>query len=333
MDIKDYIKDLLLKHEGLVIPDLGGFVSEYEPAAFDVNESKFLPPTKKLYFKPEFSFEDSVFADYIAKKENINLEDAKKKISEFAIHVKKEFKKGLSIDIKDVGVLSQTKKGVILFEQDKNLNLLTESFGLKSVKIKPLSEKTISKQLFTEKKPRKSFKKPILLVSAVIVIIALVFLAGIITEGFSEFSFFSSIFSSKKGYDNQQEVLSTKSIEYLDSIAKADSIKASINKILDVTTVKKDALFYTEQKKEQEFAKTVYVKFDIIAGSFQSLNKAEIFCKELNKKGYKTEIIESDSKLFRISIATFTSEEQALKELYRLRASSEIKQVWILKSN
>ncbi|MCK7532976.1 MAG: hypothetical protein MZV63_19060 [Marinilabiliales bacterium] len=74
---------------------------------------------------------------------------------------------------------------------------------------------------------------------------------------------------------SQQETLTTKSVEYLDSIAQADSIKASINKTIDVTTVKKDAPFYTDQKKEAEIAtKPTYTEFNIIAGSFQSRNKA-----------------------------------------------------------
>lgn len=68
MDLTIYIKELLLQNKGLIIPGFGGFVAEYEPASFDVNENKFLPPTKKLLFKSEYSFNDTVFAEYIEKK-------------------------------------------------------------------------------------------------------------------------------------------------------------------------------------------------------------------------------------------------------------------------
>lgn len=196
-----------------------------------------------------------------------------------------------------------------------------------------MSEKAPTKSKTEVNTHKRSLKKPLFIGASLIIIVTLVLLTWTFTDGFSEFDSFSSMFKAKNETTIQQETLTTKSIEYLDSIAQADSIKASINKTIDVTTIKKDALFYTTQKKEQEITKPIYTKFNIIAGSFQSRNKAEIFSKELNKKGFTTEIIESENNLFRISIASFTSEQLALQELYKLRANSEIKQVWILKSN
>jgi hypothetical protein len=288
MDLKIYIKELLLQNEGLVIPGFGGFVSEYEPASFDVNQNKFLPPTKKLLFKSEYSFNDTVFAEYIEKKENSNKDDATKKIDEFVSQIKNDLKKGAPFVITNVGTLTQSIKGEIHFEQDKNFNLLTDSFGLKSINIKPLSEKAPTKSKTEVITHKRSLKKPLFIGASLIIIMALVLYTWTITEGFTDYNNFSSLFRAKSETIVQQEMLTTKSVEYLDSIAQADSIKASINKTIDVTTVKKDALFYTTQKKEQEIAKPIYTKFNIIAGSFQSRNKAEIFSKELNKKGFTT---------------------------------------------
>lgn len=331
MDIKDYIKDFLLLNDGIVIPGFGGFVSEYVSSVFDISENKFLPPTKKLFFKPEFSFDDTKLAEFISEKEGIDQESAKKKISEFVLQIKSDLKKN-PIIIKDIGVLSQSEKGIIVFEQDRNVNMLTESFGLISFKTKPLSEKKEPKQEIKIRKEKKSLKKLLLITSSIVVVFALLFLTWNFTQGFTEFNFISSMFSTNDETIDLQEA-TTKSVEYLDSIAQADSIKANINKTIDVTTGKKEALFYTDQEKDSEAKQPEFSKFYIIAGSFQSLNKAEIFCKELNKKGFATEIIHSENNLYRISIASYSSEGVALKELYDLRANSEIKQVWILKSN
>lgn len=332
MDIKKYIKDFLLLNDGIVIPGFGGFISEYESAVFDISENKFLPPSKKLVFKPEFSFDDNKLAEFISHKEGIDKETAKKEIIQFVLQVKSDLSKKSTVSIKDIGVLTQSAKGDIVFEQDRNVNILTESFGLKSVKINPISEKKESKQEIKIKNQKRSLKKPLLIAASFIVIMALLLFTWNYTEGFSEFSFFSGIFSTNSETIYTTET-TTKSVEYLDSIARADSIKANINKTIDVTTGKKEALFYTDQKTNSETTKPEFSKFYIIAGSFQSLNKAEIFSKELNKKGFTTEIIHSDNNLFRISIASYSSEGVALKELYKLRTNAEIKQVWILKSN
>jgi hypothetical protein len=197
MDLKIYIKELLLQNEGLVIPGFGGFVSEYEPASFDVNENKFLPPTKKLLFKSEYSFNDTVFAEYIEKKENSNKDDATKKIDEFVSQLKNDLKKGVPFVITNVGTLTQSIKGEIHFEQDKNFNLLTDSFGLKSINIKPLSEKAPTKSKTEVITHKRSLKKPLFIGASLIIIMALVLYTWTITEGFSDYNNFSSLFRAK----------------------------------------------------------------------------------------------------------------------------------------
>lgn len=330
MDIKTYIKDYLLVNDGIIIPGFGGFISEDESAIFDLNENVFLPPSKKLLFKPDFSYKDDSFAKFIAQNEAIELNAAIQKLDEFVFNLKTQLKNKKSVTIEDLGTFTLSAKNDILFVQDKKFNLLADSFGLNSVKTSRIVDK---KELIAKNKtPRstKSIKKILVFTGSFIIMAVLLILAWDFTNGFSVLSLFSGKMQTET---IQTTEITTKSVEYLDSIARADSIKATINKTIDGTTGKKEALFYTDQKKDSEKSIPEFSKFYIIAGSFQSLNKAEIFSKELNKKGYATEIIHSENNLFRISIASYTSEGAALKELYKLRTNPEIKQVWILKSN
>jgi hypothetical protein len=69
----------------------------------------------------------------------------------------------------------------------------------------------------------------------------------------------------------------------LDSIAKADSLKALIVQSIDDNTDKKDALFYQEPEKVE--AKPVYSEFHIIAGSFKKMKNDERISSELKNKG------------------------------------------------
>ncbi|MGE0088512.1 MAG: SPOR domain-containing protein [Bacteroidales bacterium] len=330
MDIKTYIKDYLLVNDGIIIPGFGGFISEHESAVFDLNENVFLPPSKKLVFKPDFSYKDDSFAEFIAQNEAIELKDAIEKLDAFVVNLKTQLKNKKSVTIEDVGTFTLSKKDEVLFEQDKKTNFLADSFGLNSVKTTRIADKKELSIKNKTPKSKKSLKKPLVFAGSFIILAALLILAWDFTTGFTDLSFFSGNLQTET---LQTTETTTKSVEYLDSIARADSIKANINKTIDVTTGKKEALFYTDQKKDSETSTPEFSKFYIIAGSFQSLNKAEIFCKELNKKGYSTEIIHSDNNLFRISIASYSSEGVALKELYKLRTNPEIKQVWILKSN
>lgn len=326
MKIKNYIKELLSTNQGVVIPDLGGFESEYEPAAFDVNENKFLPPSKKITFNTEYSYQDNLLIEFISKKENIDKERSKNLLNDFVKETKQKLEKGEIIDLPGIGTLSQKVKGKILFTQDKESNLLTEAYGLQSIstKQKISQNETIKKtNSAKQKKPYKS----IIIGTSVIVILSLIALHTFLTEG-PKFSFISSkeeniIVPSKNNTVNTPE-------KNLDSIAKTDSIKGLINQSIDENTDKKDALFYKEPKASN--VKPKYSKFTIVAGSFKKMENAEEFSLKLKNKGYNPVIIQSDENLIRISIFSFTNETLALKELYKLREKSDIKSVWILKS-
>ena len=328
MKIKDYIKELLFANQGVIIPGLGGFVSEYEPAAFDVNENKFLPPSKKITFKSEYSYPDNLLIEFISKKENLDKEKSKELLDDFVKDVKHKLQKGEKIDFPEIGILSETTKDKILFTQNKESNLLTNSFGLQSIKTKPITKQQTPITKTPPVKKKKSYKKIIVISSSVIVFLCLIALSWVLTEGYTDFSLIS--FNEKTILETPEKTIINTPEKNLDSIAKADSIKALIVQSIDDNTDKKDALFYQESEIEQ--AKPKYSEFHIIAGSFKKMENAEKFSDELKNKGYDPEIIQSGENIFRIAIYTYTDETTALKELYRLRKKSDIKSVWILKS-
>lgn len=326
MKIKDYIKELLFINQGVIIPELGGFVSEYEPAAFDVNENKFLPPSKKITFNAEYNYQDNLLAEFISKKEKIDIDQATKLIKDFAEDCSFKLNKGDKIDFPEIGVLTKSGKS-ILFNQYKDANLLTDSFGLQSIKTKPVENKKVIKPSVQKPKQKKSYKKLIILSSVAIIFLALVGLSWYFTNGYTNFDFLA-LDSETENTDNQLALQNAE--RTLDSIAKADSIKALINESIDENTDLKDALFYQEPSKKEQ--KPQYSAFHIVAGSFRKMENAEKFSSELKSKGYNPKIIQSGDTLFRIAIYSYTDETEALKELYKLRQNSDIKSVWILKT-
>ena len=335
MEIKEYIRELLFTNQGVIIPGLGGFVSEYESAAFDVNENKFLPPSKKITFNSEYSYKDDLLINFISKKEKIDTENSKKLLKDFVTEIKEILNKGDKIEFPEIGILSKSAKGLILFKQNIESNLLSDSFGLKSIKTKPIVNLQVETETIKPFIQKKSFKKQIIIGLSTLIFVCLVALSWFFTNGYTDFNFISSNEKiNTVPFENINKITSERN---LDSIAKADSVKALINKSIDKNTDKKDALYYEEPKKESsdstgEHTKSLYSEFHIIAGSFKRMDNAEKFASELKSKGYYPEIIKSNKNLIRISIYSYTNETEALKKLYKLRKNSEIKSFWILKS-
>lgn len=327
LKIKEYIKDLLVKNQGVILPGFGGFVSEYEPASFDVNENKFLPPSKKILFNREFSYQDDLLSDYISNEEKITKEEAKKRLNDFITEVQQILKKGDKIEFPEIGTLSQNTKGQIIFNQNKDSNLLTDSFGLSSIKTK---KSIVEPAQINSYKSKKSYKKPIIISSFIIICLLFIFSAWFFTDGFKNVKILNSSNNSIAAVQTEENRLKEITERNLDSIAKADSIKALIVHSIDDNTDKKDALYYQEPKKEDP--KPQYSEFHIIAGSFKNIENAEKFANELREKGFNPEILNSGENLIRIAIYSYRSETEALTKLYKLRETSDIKSVWILKS-
>ncbi|MFO7842467.1 MAG: SPOR domain-containing protein [Bacteroidales bacterium] len=327
MDIKQHIKQLLIENQGVIIPGLGGFMAEYEPAAFDVSENKFLPPTQKIHFNAKYSFSDKKLIDFIIQKEKITEDKANLHLKEFVTQVKKQLKAGKHVDFPEIGTLRQSPKGDILFTRDKQSNLLAEAFGLEGLKTKPI-EQAAKPTVAVDKKSRTGKKMLIAFVSAAVVLL-LVALSWYFTDGFKDYGLISSSKSVSKENKSEEQL---RSKTYLDSIAKADSIKAVINQTIDVTTDKKEALFYQEPETKSAKEQEEYTQFHLIAGSFKKMGNAEKFCNHLKQMGYDPEIIKSGETLIRVSIYSYPDEVSALKKLYKLRETSEIKSVWVLKT-
>jgi hypothetical protein len=333
LNINDYIKELLFTNQGVILPGLGGFVSEYEPAAFDVNENKFLPPSKRILFNSEYSYQDDLLSNYISKKEKIEKEESKKRIDNFVKEINQKLKKGEKIEFPEIGTLESTK-GKIIFTQNKDSNLLTDSFGLTSLKAK---KSKLEPTKIKPAKQKRSSKKLVIIGSFVIIFLLLIASAWYFTSGFSDFRTFSSSNTNYPLVQTEENRLKEITERNLDSIAKADSIKALIVHSIDNNTEKKDALYYQEPQKparpaDEEELKPQYSEFHIIAGSFKNIENAEMFANELREKGFNPEILNSGENLIRIAIYTYSSETEALTKLYKLRETSEIKSVWILKS-
>ncbi len=48
MNITNHINELLLKHNCVIVPDLGAFISAYKPASINPINHKFSPPSQDI---------------------------------------------------------------------------------------------------------------------------------------------------------------------------------------------------------------------------------------------------------------------------------------------
>ena len=125
-----YICELLFTNDCVIIPGLGGFVSNTRSTFLNPSQHTFTPPSKKVAFNSSLRTNDGLLAHYISQEENITYHEANEVISDYVDNVFRKLALGEQISIEEVGTLSMDMEKHLQFEPETNSNFLLSSFGM-----------------------------------------------------------------------------------------------------------------------------------------------------------------------------------------------------------
>jgi hypothetical protein len=60
--VNDYLKKLLYQYDCIVVPELGAFLTHYQPASFTESSGLYLPPRKRVAFNEALRLDDGILA-------------------------------------------------------------------------------------------------------------------------------------------------------------------------------------------------------------------------------------------------------------------------------
>ena len=81
--IAKHITELLYHHDCVILPDFGGFISNYHSAKIDTHRKLIHPPTKNVLFNKHVKVNDGLLASKLVKEESISYERAIKELTKF----------------------------------------------------------------------------------------------------------------------------------------------------------------------------------------------------------------------------------------------------------
>jgi nucleoid DNA-binding protein len=136
MNLGKYIRQLLPEHEIVIIPGFGAFISEYKPAQIDEATEEINPPSKKISFTSKIKNNDGLLVGFVARREQIPVREALAKIEGERDEMLYKLDKGEKVILEGTGVLFYNENREIRFEPEKEINQLTEAFGLESISLK-----------------------------------------------------------------------------------------------------------------------------------------------------------------------------------------------------
>jgi len=362
--VEKIAKELLLEEDCVVIPEFGGFVSNYRSAIVEPSKNILLPPGKHISFNAKLAKNDGLLAKSISEKLGISYQDALKSIEVRVAFWRNELETKHYLEFEDLGSFILNKEGNLVFEQFNETNFLDTSFGLTNVHAIPVERigftKKIERKLANKQAQPKTLKVMYGLTAAAVLM----------------FGVFTTVWQQKTGgLDNALNFLSFGS----DNIEQNDHIQSDIivgqstvvteNKPLEITQLNE---FFNKEEKQlltdmghigdkvniervetlkaekesrekffeiptPDITTTIEVAalsikgFHVIAGCFGVENNAHKMVRQLKERGYPATIAgKSNSGLFRVAYGSYGSRIKALKALAKAKLSHNSR-AWIAK--
>ena len=298
VEINQYVKELLLLNDCVIIPEFGGFVANYKPATIENN--RFSAPTKEIAFNNKLISNDGLLINFISETERIDYFSAKQKLDCFVQETMLNLERNRNVYFEGVGYLHYDSRENLLFEPQVNQNLLVESYGLQSFSYEKLYQRQVPKPAFKIEHQdaipvifhRRKLKR---LVVAIPLLVAMALIP----------------------MKNNKEYLSKSDMGMWETLLHS----SPSGHATQPATAEYTANIPTSEK--------VQFQYYIIGGSFKSEENANKYLEQLKAQGSAGQNLGVFKGLHRIALKGFSSMYQAQKELNVLLNQNPQLGIWI----
>ena len=292
--VEDHIKELLFRHDCVIIPNFGGLVSNPISSKINTVSGTIFPPSKLIVFNKNLSINDGLLINHISKKEKISVDDSKNIVFDFSKKITDSLMSERSMRLNNIGLFTLGSEDNIIFHQDIANNFDLNSFGFESFQIQ---KKTKTKKII-DINQSSTTKKISYKAAAVLIPLILLSLTNILLD------------TSTNNINIQKSDLNFFKKSKVPKLDVAENkIEKEIEKIETITTPKKK-------------------NYHVIAGAFIEKSNAEKLNNSLIESNFNSEILLSENGYHRVSYNSFESKENAIIELEKLKRIN--KSAWIL---
>jgi cell division septation protein DedD len=327
-DISGYIREMLFRHDCVIIPGFGAFIGNFFPARADRREGLFLPPSRKITFNRHLTGNDGLLIGHISSALGIGYGETRDIILEWADDLRRKIMAGNPVPIDHLGIFSLNYEGAIIFDPDTTVNYLLSSYGLSAYHRQPVAGFDVRKRAL-EKRREPSVNQPSvrsLLTRAAVIIPILVALALV---PFNDHLF--------KGNMEESTLNPLARAELEFNRAQIDSGRTAVIPEETVTeepgpaapAVTEAAVRPPVSRPSQAVVVEEY-RYLLIIGSFQGEDNALTMVERLRKQGFDPEVAGGPDGFLRVSAQSFPTLDEARVVLDKVR--KEYTGAWVYKS-
>ena len=337
-----HIELLLLEHDCVIVPGLGGFIANHADARYTGGEEQlFLPPYRTIGFNQQLQVNDGLLVQSYMTAYDTSYPSAHLQMEKDLERMMYELEIKGEYVLENIGTLKKGLNQNVSFISPESGALTPSLYGLYSYEMKSLQrvikEKDIERNLQAAatmhiakkddtKEPRQEFKQ-----KDVVIHLNRRWLDVGISAAAAVLLFFCFSYLAMNHTNSDSDTI----------VAAFPTVGKVTTKNANPTPVKKDNRQQATDNRQETTENTntdrtaqkqlSTAKFTIVLATYVSQSNAERYIKTLAKDGFDQARYVKNGKVSRILYSNYTDEETAQKALMSLRQqSSEFAEAWIL---
>ncbi len=367
MEIDKRIGELLYDYDCVIVPQLGGFVTNYKPATITVEKGVGRPAEKEIRFNKNLTKSDGLLAKAISNQEGLSFEEAGVALKQAVEDYWNKLYAGEKVRFRKIGVLYIDAHQNIRFEPTADQNFLKATFGFEPfslpeplVMAKPEKEESKaiegSSVIKDAKELRMAPEAPLgasnnrgiywVAAATLIPFLAMSIYVGMKTDfkspselSFADLNPFGSHVNVAAHYSKREEAahkIAAEPIDFpiTDTVFAFSLVNDEFDSAGVIIDMREPGARANELNKFDDdkagFQKGIY---HIIAGCFGDEQNAYQFVSRLKSKGYGAGVLDFHKGLHRVKLISFNEYSVALDTLKHLREDGVFPNAWLLKKH
>jgi nucleoid DNA-binding protein len=301
VELLNYIKELLLLNDCVIIPGFGGFLGNYKPAS--IQNATFSPPSKAVSFNEKLKVNDGLLINHIVDKEAESYVAVSKRVKLLVQEMNYRLTDGETIHIGGIGDLFYDQNESLAFTPVISENLNLDGYGLKPFNYETLYAKKLTTSKISQEGRdvvqvffQKGTLKKVLFAIPVLFVLALV--------------------PIKNNNENLQVQKSD-----LSSLADMMMTKEKTHKAAPEAKFTEEAARIEEQDQNH--------RYFLIGGSFRDESNASKFIQQKMAEGYTARDLGVIKGLHYIALDSFAKFGEAKSAQEQIHSKSPSSGVWI----
>lgn len=136
-----HVETLLVTHNCVVVPNLGGFVTQVQPAHYDEQDGCFVPPKRSVTFNSILSNNDGLLVERYQQYERISYYAATQRIAEQVAELKKRVHDDGRVELIGIGTLCANGDYGMKFTPKESGLMTPDLYALEPVFAEPANTK------------------------------------------------------------------------------------------------------------------------------------------------------------------------------------------------